>query len=172
MHCPNCGTKASAGQKFCRGCGFGLEKVEQLIADQRAAATDQTTGATSGLSDDRLRNLEKWVARALFALGGVLGGVMFWAIIGKVMIEKGKIFEGSIILMILAGAALASLLAYLDSARKKSSSTRSNQQQRLPQVEETAKMLSEPSLETAASVTEHTTTRLEEKIDAPIKSLR
>jgi zinc-ribbon domain len=172
MHCPNCGTKAPAGQKFCRACGFGLEKVGQLIADHQAAATDQTTGATGGLSDDRLRKLEKWAARALFALGGVLGGVMFWAIIGKVMIEKGKIFEGSIILMILAGAALASLLAYLDSERKRSASARSNQQQRMPEAVETAKMLSEPSLETVSSVTEHTTTRLEEKIDAPIKNLR
>lgn len=172
MHCPNCGTNASARQKFCRACGFGLEKVEQLIADQRAAATDQTTEATGGLSDDRLGRLEKWAARALFALGGVFGSLMLWAIIGKVMIEKGKIFEGSFVLIILAVAALAALLAYLDSERKKSASVQSNQQHRLPQAEETAKMLSEPSIETAASVTEHTTARLEEKIEAPIKSLQ
>jgi hypothetical protein len=162
--------KALMGQKFCRACGFGLEKVEQLIADQRAAATDQIAGATGGLSDDWLRRLEKWAARALFALGGILGSLMLWAIIVKVMIEKGNILGGSIVLMIIAGAALASLLAYLDSERKKSASTRSNQQQRLPQAEETAKMLSEPSIETAASVTEHTTARLEEKIETPIKS--
>lgn len=170
MNCPNCGAKASSGQKFCRACGFSLEKVEQLIADHRTAAADQTTGATGGLSDGRLHKLEKWAARALFTLGGVLGGLMLWAIIGKVMIEKGKIFEGSVVLMILAGAALASLLAYLDSERKKPASARSIQQHPLPQVEETAKMLSEPSIETAASVTEHTTARLEEKIEAPIRS--
>lgn len=170
MHCPNCGTEASAGQKFCRACGFSLEKVEQLIADHRAAATDKTTEATGGLSGAWLRGLEKWAVRALFALGGILGSLMLWAIIGKVMIEEGKILEGSVLLMILAGAVLASLLAYLDSERKKSASIRSNQQQRLPQAEDTAKMLSEPGAETAASVTEHTTARLEEKLEAPIKS--
>jgi len=140
--------------------------VEQLIADHRAAATDQTAGATGGLSDDRVRKIEKWAVRALFALGGILGSLMLWAIIVKMMIEKGKIFEGCIVLMILAGAALASLLAYLDSERKKSASTRSNQQNRLPQAQETAKMLSEPNAEMAVSVTEQTTAHLEKKIES------
>jgi hypothetical protein len=164
MHCPNCGTKASAGQKFCRGCGFSLEKVEQLIADQKAAATEQPTVATSRLSDDWLRRLEKWAARALFALGGILGGLMLWAIIAKVMIEKGRIFQGIIVLMILAAAALALFLAYLDSERRKSASAQSNQQHRLPQAQETAKMLSEANAEMAVSVTEQTTANMAEKI--------
>jgi uncharacterized Zn finger protein (UPF0148 family) len=163
MHCPDCGTKASAGQKFCRACGFRLEKVEQLIADQKAAATEQTTVATGRLSDDWLRRLEKWAARALFTLGGILGGLMLWAIIAKVMIEKGRIFQGIVVLMILAVAALASLLAYLDSERKKSPSARSNQQNHLPQAQETAKMLSEPNAEMAVSVTEQTTANLAQR---------
>jgi uncharacterized Zn finger protein (UPF0148 family) len=163
LHCPNCGTKASAGQKFCRACGFSLEKVEQLIADQKATATEQPTVATGRLSDDWLRRLEKWAARALFALGGILGGLMLWAIIAKVMIEKGRIFQGSVVLMILAAAALVSFLAYLDSERKKSASARSNQQHRLPQAQETAKMLSEPNAEMAVSVTEQTTASLSER---------
>ena len=166
MHCPDCGTKASAGQKFCRGCGFSLEKVEQLIVDQKAAVTEQTTLATAGLSDDWLRRLEKWAARALFALGGILGGLMLWAIIAKVMIEKGRIFQGSVVLMILAAAALVMFLAYLDSERKKPASARSNQQHRLPQAQETAKMLSEPNAEMTVSVTEQTTARLEEKLES------
>jgi hypothetical protein len=166
MHCPDCGTKASAGQKFCRGCGFSLEKVEQLIVDQKAAVTEQTTLATAGLSDNWFRGLEKWAARALFALGGILGGLMLWAIIAKVMIEKGRIFQGIIVLMVLAAAALALFLAYLDSERKKSTSAGSNQQHRLPQAQDTAKMLSEPNAEMAVSVTEQTTARLEEKLES------
>ena len=165
MHCPDCGTKASAGQKFCRGCGFGLEKVELLIADQRAA-TDHTTEATGRLSDDWLHKFEKWAARALFALGGVLVGLMIWAIIAKVMIEEGKIFEGGILLLILTGAVLAAFLGYLRSERKNAASNPLNQQHRPPQAQETAKMLSEPNAEMAASVTEQTTTRLEEKLES------
>jgi hypothetical protein len=166
MHCPNCGTKASIAQKFCRACGFSLEKVGQLIDDHRTAAADQTIGAAGGLSDDWLRKLEKWAARALFAIGGVLGGLMLWTVIAKVMIEKGRIFQGSIVLMILAGAALTLFLAYLDSERKKSASIRSNQQHRPSGAEETAKMLSEPHAEMAVSVTEQTTSRLEERLES------
>jgi len=165
MHCPDCGTKASAGQKFCRTCGFSLEKVEQLIADQKAAATEQTALATAGLSDNWLRRLEKWATRVLFALCGVLGGLLLWAIIAKVMIEKGRIFQGSVVLMILAGAALALFLAYLDSERKKLASARSNQQHGLPQAQETAKMLAEPNAEMAVSVTEQTTANLAERVE-------
>jgi hypothetical protein len=166
MHCPNCGTKASAGQKFCRACGFGLDKVEQLIAEQRTTATDLTTEATGKLSNNRLRRLEKWAAIALFTLGGALGGMLLRAIIFNVMIEQGKIFEGAAILLILAIAALISFLAYLHSERKNSASTRSNPQQRLPEASQaldTAKMLPEPNAEIAASVAEHTTAKLEEK---------
>jgi hypothetical protein len=166
MHCPDCGTKASIGQKFCRACGFGLEKVEQLISDQRAASTKQPIVTTGRLSDDWSRKMEKRAARALFALGGVLVNLMIWAVIAKVMIEEGKIFEGGILLLILIGAVLAAFLGYLRSERKNAASNPLNQQHRLPQAQETAKMLSEPNAEMAVSVTEQTTAHLEERLDS------
>ena len=165
MHCPDCGTKASIGQKFCRACGFGLEKVEQLIADQRAA-TEQPTVATGRLSDDWLRKFEKWATRALLALGSIAVSLFLWAIIAKLMIKEGAIFKGSMLLMLVIGVVLLSFLAYMQDKRKNSTSTQSNQQHRLPQAQETAKMLSEPNAEMAASVTEQTTTRLEEKLES------
>jgi zinc ribbon protein len=157
MHCPNCGTKASAGQRFCRSCGFGLEKVEQLIVE----ATDQPTEAAGRLSSGWLHKLEKLAAVALVGLGGILLSMLLWAIIFKVMIEQGKIWEGSVVLMILKAAGLALFLAYM---RNKSSATRANQPQRLPEAVDTAKMLPEPNAEIAASMTEQTTSKLEEKI--------
>jgi uncharacterized membrane protein YvbJ len=166
MHCPDCGTKASAGQKFCRGCGFGLEKVELLIADQRAAATEQTTVATGRLPDEWLRKMEKWAARALLALGSIAVSLILWAIIVKLMIKEGAIFAGSMLLMLVIGVVLLSFLAYMQDKRKNSTSTPSNQQHRLPQAQKTAKMLSEQNAEMAASVTEQTTTRLEEKLES------
>ena len=165
MHCPNCGTKASTGQKFCRACGFGLEMVEQLIADQRAA-TEQTTVATGRISDDWLRKFEKWATRALLALGSIAVSLILWAIIVKLMIKEGAIFPGSMLLMLVIGVVLLLFLVYLKEERKNSASTLSNQRHRLPQAQETAKMLSEPNAETAASVTEQTTTRLEEKLES------
>jgi hypothetical protein len=167
MHCPNCGAKAPSGQKFCRACGLGLEKVEQLIAEQRTAVTDLTTEAAGRLSNKWLRKLEKWAGVGLFAIGGIFFSLLLWAIIFKVMIEEGKIWEGSVVLMIIGAAVLAAFLAYLHSEHiKKSTATRSNQSQRLPeapQVANTAKMLPEPNADIAASVTEHTTAKLEEK---------
>jgi len=166
MHCPNCGAKASVGQKFCRACGFGLEKVEQLIADQRTGATEQTTVATGRLSDDWLRKFEKWAARALFAIGSVAVSLILWAIIVKLMIKEGAIFAGSMLLMLVIGVVLLLFLVYLKEERKNSASTQSNQGHRLPQAQETAKMLSEPNAEMGGSVTEQTTTRLEEKLES------
>jgi hypothetical protein len=169
MHCPNCGTEASTDQKFCRACGFGLEKVAQLIAEEAATAPERTNEANAGPSDDRLRKLEKWALRALFALGGILGGLMLWGVIVKVMIEEGSVFKGSIILMIIAAMGLFAFLGYLESQRKKSVSTRSTQPPPPAPAQETARMLSEPDLDMAASVTEHTTARLEEKVEASIE---
>jgi hypothetical protein len=166
MHCPNCGTKASANQKFCRSCGFGLEKVEQLIVEQKMAATDQTTEATGKLSNKWLSKLEKWARLALFGLGGVLGSLLLWAIIFKVMIEQGRIFQGSVTLMILAAISLYIFVIYMYYERKESAPIRSNQPRGLPEspgAADTAKMLPEPNTQMAASVTEQTTSKLEEK---------
>src|SRR5262249_1522532 len=164
MHCPDCGMKASSGQKFCRACGFGLEKVEQLIADQRPAATDQATEETGVLSDDRLRMLEKWAARGLFALCGVALSLILWGIIVNLMIKEGGIFVGGMLLMLVVGVLLLSFLAYMKS-RKDSASSQSSQQRRLTQAQETAKMLSEPKIEMSPGVTEQTTASLEEKLE-------
>src|SRR5215510_9082345 len=164
MHCPNCGTKATAGQKFCRACGFGLDKVEQLIADQGATTRDQTTEATGGPSDDWLRKLEKWAVRIFFALSGVFVSLILWAIIFKVMVNEGGIFVGSMLLMLVVSVLLLLFLVYMKE-RKASASTQPNQQQRLPQAPDTGKILSEPSIEIAASVAEQTTARLQEKIE-------
>src|SRR5215475_15791910 len=166
MHCPDCGTKASVGQKFCRACGFGLEKVEQLVADQRTGATDQTLEATGRFSDDWLRKMEKWASRALFAIRSVAVSLILWAIIVKLMIKEGAIFAGSMILMLVIGVVLLLFLVYLKEERKNSASTQSNQGHRLPQAQETAKMLSEPNAEMVASVTEQTTAHLEERLES------
>jgi ribosomal protein L37E len=165
MHCPNCGSKASIGQNFCRACGFGLEKVEQLIADQKAA-TEQTTVATGRLSDDWLRKFEKWATRALLALGGIAVSLILWAIIVKLMIKEGAIFPGSMLLMLVIGVVLLLFLVYLKEERKNSGPPQSNQGRRLPQAQETAKMLSEPNAEMAVSATEQTTAHLEERLDS------
>jgi hypothetical protein len=158
--------KASSGQKFCRACGFGLDKVAQLIAEQAAEAEGRTNEADADLTDDRLRKIEKWSVRALLAIASSLGGLMLWGIIYKLMIEKGKVFPGVVILMVVAAIGLIALLGYLESQKKKPVSARSNQQLHLAPAEETARMLSEPKIEISSSVTEQTTASLEEKLES------
>jgi hypothetical protein len=44
MYCPNCGTEAPVAQKFCRSCGFSLEKVPQLLAEQLPGTEARPSG--------------------------------------------------------------------------------------------------------------------------------
>ncbi len=64
---PDLWNESFRGQKFCRACGLGLEKVEQLIADQNGLPRIKHR-ATAGPYFDRSGTIEKWIARALFAL--------------------------------------------------------------------------------------------------------
>ena len=115
-----------------------------------------------------MRKFEKWAWRSLLALGSIAISLIIWGIIVKLMIKEGAIFAGCMLLMLVIGVVLLIFLAYMQEARKKSASIRSNQQHPLPQAQETARTLPEPGVEMAASVTEHTTARLEEKIEAQI----
>ena len=80
------------------------------------------------------------------------------------MIKEGAIFPGSMLLMLVVGVALLLFLVYMREKRKNSASTQSDQGHRLPQAQETAKMLSEPNAEMTAGVTEQTTAHLEERL--------
>ena len=42
MFCPNCGTKSSADQNFCRACGLGLETIALALNEQLPTQVDLT----------------------------------------------------------------------------------------------------------------------------------
>jgi membrane protein DedA with SNARE-associated domain len=79
------------------------------------------------------------------------------------MIKERGIFVGSMFLALVIGVVLASILAYLKGERINPASIRSYRQHHLSRAQETAKMLSEPSVEMAAGVTEQTTANLAER---------
>ena len=160
MHCPNCGVKATDGQKFCRTCGFGLEKFAHLFAEQ---VVEENAPPYA----DRLRKLERLGVIGLFSLGSILGALLLWAIIFKMMIEKGEVFAGAIVLTIIAFISLFGFLGYVDAQRKKTAPRPPAKSLALPLGEETAKILSEPQVEKLVSITEHTTARLQEKVEQP-----
>jgi uncharacterized OB-fold protein len=53
MHCPRCGTNATPGQQFCRGCGLSLEKVAEILGEEiaiQSSVVGQRSGAPAQTS--------------------------------------------------------------------------------------------------------------------------
>ncbi len=78
MHCPNCGTKASGDQKFCRSCGLRLDKLSQLLAEQIA------TTEPSFL--DKQRQIERWRYGATVVAIATAVIAVLWTVIDKVIL--------------------------------------------------------------------------------------
>ena len=102
MYCPNCGTKTSVDQNFCRACGLGLEKVALSLSEQLPARADQSLQA-------RKERLEKLGVALLSVFGAGLLIFLIYSI-GQRFINKGNVFELlamlGIIVMIVCGLAL------------------------------------------------------------------
>lgn len=66
MYCPNCGTKTSTDQNFCRSCGLGLEKIALSLNEQLPTKVDLTL-------QQRKERLEKMgvAAISVFGLGAL-----------------------------------------------------------------------------------------------------
>jgi hypothetical protein len=165
MHCPNCGTKASAGQKFCRACGLSLDRFAQLLAEPPANIEDKNITRAKL----RLRQLESGIKLARY--GVMLAIFSFVAILlassGVNEMIDGNIVGGSFLLVIAAGIfAAEGLLIYSASLHAKASAPQPTRP-RAQLAETTNRFLPEQQSQTAMSVTEHTTARLDEKIEPP-----
>jgi hypothetical protein len=164
MHCPGCGVKVSANQNFCRSCGFGLEKISQLVAEQLTAEQEQAAIEIGKGSNDRLHLME-WlgvIGWYTFIGGGAVGVILlFYTIIPKLIIDKGQIIPGIALLLVLAGALL--LLPYIHYMEsQKDSGKRKRQLSKAPPEEgATGKLPAETRPEIKTSVTDHTTELLE-----------
>jgi hypothetical protein len=104
MYCPICSTKVSVDQKFCRSCGFGLEKTVQSVSEQHP--TDLALNL-----EEQKNKLERLGVIALSIFGiGVIG--FFLYMVGyKVMslLAQGKMLAalGLIGLTIILGVAFS-----------------------------------------------------------------
>ena len=160
MHCPNCGTEASAGQKFCRACGLSLESIAQLLAELLPNGEDENVARARR----RLRQLEKAVKIAGWTAGSALG--ILFASLGVLTMIKDHIGGGIVLLLFGVGIIAAmSVISYQSSLNKKVSGN-SPSQPTQPSAETTNKLLSEDQPLIAMSVTEQTTARLGEKVES------
>lgn len=90
MHCPNCGTKASAGQKFCRACGLSLDRFARLLTEAPANLEDKNVTRAKL----RLRQLESGIKLAGYAV--LLAA---WSILAILIASAGvnQMIDGNII---------------------------------------------------------------------------
>jgi zinc-ribbon domain len=167
MHCPNCGSKASTGQKFCRACGLSLERFAQLLAQPLSDIEDKD--ATRARL--RLRQLESGAK-----LTGWIVGLGAWLLLASmiaglginIIIDGDNIVGGVVLLGMAVGSiAVEGLLIYYASLHAKVT-TRQPGRPAAPSVEMTNKLLPEHQSQIAMNVTEHTTAQLDEKVGTSI----
>ncbi|MGH9941742.1 MAG: hypothetical protein ACRD9R_05195 [Pyrinomonadaceae bacterium] len=153
MFCPSCGEQTTVEQKFCRGCGTGLEKIWETLAEQ-ASVGDQMTAETDARLDARARRIERWRDAALYLFFAVIFGAILWGVVYELMIKKGAFLTGlGFLIFLFAAAATAILSAHLDEVKE---AKKKRGPASLP-PEPTAPLLSESRIEPIPSVTERTT---------------
>jgi hypothetical protein len=161
MHCPGCGTEAPVTQKFCRSCGFCLEKVPHLVAEQLSESEEILTSAAA----EKFRKRQKQIERLLSITGlgfvtlmalSVLIGLTYLLFAGSI-----PIVPGIVLLTIVLGGSVAGLLAiYSENLKKTLSGSSSLRSRQLPEAEK-SRLSFEPYDGPLISITERTTNLLE-----------
>jgi hypothetical protein len=150
MYCPNCGTKTSIEQNFCRACGLSLEKTALSLSEQLPTKLDQSLQAQK-------ERLEKYGVAAVSVFGlGFLGFVLY-LIIQKIMV-KGDLLTVfgmlGFLIMVVCGLVAVFLFAKAKDVGEKSSK---GQQKNLAGDHQTKELLLEGHFEPVPTVTESTT---------------
>ena len=151
MYCPNCGTKTSIDQNFCRACGLGLEKIAVSLTEQLPARVDQSLQA-------RKDRLEKMGVAALSVFGLGLLSFLLYSVVYKLMISRGDVLTGlamlGFVVMIVCGITSVILFARANELGDEASKRRSP-----PELSKgtTKELLSEGHFEPIPTVTERTT---------------
>ena len=150
MYCPNCGTKTSINQNFCRACGLSLEKTALSLSEQLPVKVDQSV-------QTQKERLEKFGVAMLSVFGaGVL--ILLLILLGQKLLDKGLpgiLAMVAALILIVCGLGSVILFARAKDLDEKSSKRR---QQNLSSGTETTKeLLPEGHFEPVPTVTERTT---------------
>ena len=163
MYCPNCGSKNSRDQKYCRACGLALEKVAESLTEQLPTKPEKSLA-------ERKEQLEKAGVIALSVFGlGVLSFVLYNAFT-KLMPTKGPVLAALILLaaIIVIGSGLLSVILFAQAKElKETRKAREIEEPNEVTASPTGKLL-EPQREPVFGVTERTTDLL--TVEQPRKS--
>jgi hypothetical protein len=167
IDCPNCGTEAPAGQKFCRACGVSLKRYGQLLDGSPSNIEDKdVTSARRRLC--RIESAMK-IGRYTIVLALWLGVAILIARAGVDLINENGNIGGGVVLLVLAAGLIAAegLLIYYASLHAKVSARQPTQPadpSTYLSAATTNKLLPKGQPGIPMSVTEQTTARLEERI--------
>src|SRR5262249_16383515 len=153
MHCPNCGAVALIEQKFCRACGFGLEKVAQLFAEH---ASEENFESASDSGEELPKGLRHWFSLFITLF------LSFSVYLGA----SGNISVFGIVCFIVLLLGILALGAHIEFESGKLSKHISSQPSSSISAPTTKKLPPQPGLEMNASVTEQTTATLAERIES------
>lgn len=164
MFCPNCGAKTSIQQKFCRGCGLGLDKIALSLSEQLPTRPDEH------LLSQKER-YERLGVAALSVFGVGVLGVMLYGLVYKIMISQGNWVGGlgllGFLIMVGCGVLSVILFAKAKEAEEAAGKRRLEQKEAAVKATPTNELLPEGNFEPVPSVTDRTTELLYvEKKDA------
>jgi hypothetical protein len=153
MYCPNCGTKTSADQKFCRACGLALEKIALSVSEQLPTKVDLSL-------QERKERYEKLGVAALSVFG--LGILIFltYAVGYKLIMSQGNILAALAIIgfVIMVACGLSSVVLFAKANEVGEGATKRPLQTNLSAGSESTKeLLTEGNFEPVPSVTDRTT---------------
>ncbi len=153
MYCPNCGTKTSSDQNFCRACGLGLEKIAVTLNEQLPTRVDVSL-------QQQKERFEKLGVAALSVFGlGVLS-IILYGVVYKLMMSEGDVFSAlaatGFIIMIACGLASVFLFA---KAKEAGEAATKRKPEQIPSTQSgsTKELLTEGHFEPVPSVTDRTT---------------